>query len=152
MTEKVYYDDNLIYLFSSLKNIEHGLKMNITPELFMSKIIAELLFIDKTIQHFYSDLSNNRNLINREQHLHSLMRLKLRFKLILESILTTDDEHILSFKEEFPKLERALQIHQTDISDIRALITKIEPTKNEKDMISANEMNFLLAPDEEEPV
>lgn len=144
MIENVNYEDNLFYLSRMIDLASKSLLLNLDRSLFYRKRVDDIRFIDRSLQVIFKELSENRYLINRNQYLHTLMKKKKSFLDLLESM----DNQNESAPEETDRidLERFREIHRGDIADIREILSLTDNVDEGQDIISADELNFLMAP------
>ena len=147
MTEKVHYEDNLFYLSLMVKLCEKSRQLDISPVFFHEKNLKDLLFLHQTLQRIYSELTVNKFLINRDQYLFSLLRVKMSYVKVCRDFM---DHAERDNSELWHELKKSLEINDHDIADIRSSITNLDEDEVEKDLISQEEMNFLMAPDSDQ--
>ncbi|MDC7221881.1 MAG: hypothetical protein PQJ59_18265 [Spirochaetales bacterium] len=153
MTENVNYEDNLFYLSRTIDLLDNGVKLNLDRDLFYKKTMELLVFTDETLQSIFADLTENSYLINRNLYLHSLMKKKKKFINTLYRYLKKEKSEWPLDDKDRARLQRALEVHQADIGDIRGTLSLSDDREEDREIISRNEMNFLMAPgllDEEE--
>lgn len=145
MTENTNYEDNLFFLSQIIGQTENACKLNLDQSLFQCKLIDDIIFVDHTMQHIFKNLTENSFLINRNQYLHSLMKKKKRFTDLLNEFLS-DAQRYGGDGATRSTLQRSLEIHISDIQDIREILSLSNKNDEEKDIISTDELNFLMAP------
>jgi hypothetical protein len=146
MTENVNYEDNLYFLSRTIDLLDQGARLNLDRELFYEKILDTLFFTDRILQNIFANLTENNYLINRNIYLHSLMKKKKKFTNILSLYIDREQNEWVLEKEIKSKLQRILEIHLADISDIRKTLSLTDDRGEDREIISQNEMNFLMAP------
>ena len=146
MTENVNYEDNLFFLSQMIGLTEKSVKLKLDNKFFYDKIAEDIRFIDRTLQFIFKDLSENSYLINRNQYLHSLMKKKNHFIILIEALENpVHEENKLTEKDRIAFI-RYREIHSRDIIDIRELLSLSDSREEGKDIISNDELNFLMAP------
>ncbi len=153
MTENVNYEDNLFFISRTIDLLNQGAALNLDRDLFYEKTMEFLLFTDKTLQNIFRDLTENSYLINRNLYLHSLMKKKRKFVDLLSTWMERSRPDWPLTEEHRISLQRALEIHRSDIDDIRNTLSLSDNREEDREIISRDEMNFLMAPgllDEEE--
>jgi hypothetical protein len=146
MNENVNYEDNLFFLSQMIGLAEKSVKLKLDNNFFYSKIVDDIHFIDRTLQFIFKDLSENNYLINRNQYLHSLMKKKNRFISLLESLENPVYENNTLTIEDRVAFTRYREIHRGDIVDIREILSLSDSRDEGRDIISNDELNFLMAP------
>lgn len=145
MKEKVHYEENLFCISMRIKQISQQLNLNIAPEYFSEQIAKEILFLHKTLQLIFEDLTKNSFLINRKQYLYSLLKVKGLYNSMLKSYLENSDL-IIKSQTIMERIHKILEVSGHDIGDIRSILTDEGGNEVDKDLISTEEMNFLMAP------
>ncbi|MFP4362577.1 MAG: hypothetical protein ACLFR1_01780 [Spirochaetia bacterium] len=151
MTQTVHYEDNLFFLSAQIKTIREGLTLDIDENFFIDKVVEDIFFIDATAEQLFSMLREKNHLIHRTDYLRKLMRVSKQFVKLLEDILQ-EELSFASYLGPFSqKFQTAKSIHQSNITEIRTILSKtIRSQKEEEDMVSSEEFNFLLQPNDEE--
>jgi len=145
MNEKVNYEENLFYISMNIKKIQQSFELNISPEYFHERQAEDIIFIFHTLQKILRELTNNNFLINRNQYLYSMLKVQDRYISMLKQFLTIDSQSSLD-RDQFSQLRKALETIENDRSDIRDILNQDEQIEVEKDLISNEELNFLMAP------
>lgn len=144
MKEKVNYEDDLFYVSTMIKSIKKSLALNISLAFFAERQNEDLIFIHHSIQNIYRELSDNNFLINRNSYLHNLLKVKMHFTALLDIYLSP--EHQERHNNELHSQLRSIKEKQeSDQRDIRHILCAQEETV-ESDLISMEELNFLMAP------
>ena len=68
MKSKIHYEDDLFYLNLQMKWLREGLRPQIDADYFQDKFLADLRFVDATLDKVLSTLKENPNLT---QHDHA---------------------------------------------------------------------------------
>lgn len=145
MGERFYYDDNIFYLTEIIKNLRDGLRLDISPRLFLDKTVEDLLFVESALTGLYTSLTKNELLIKRAEHLRRLMQAKILFIEILDFITAGEagiSEKLEPFFERFRNLADEQREHTNEIHKIlsEAAATLAEST----DIVSQEEYRYLL--------
>ncbi len=149
MIKRIQYDDNIFFLMVMIRNLHDAIKLNVNAEYFASKILEDCLFINSIIQKIYTSLMENNNLIHGPTHLHSIMKTKVVYGKLLETILRTKDDYLTVFKPEFSEIKKIAADHLDDILIIKEKLSNLDGRKTDKRVISCDELHFLLSPIEE---
>lgn len=145
MNEKVNYEDTLFYISMKIKNIQKSFLLNISPAYFAERQAEDILFIFHTLQKVLRELADNKFLINRNQYLNSLVRVLMQFTELIRSYLKEEQKELVD-KSILRQIMKIQEMVQNDLSDIRDILNQNEQTEVEKDLISNEELNFLMAP------
>ena len=149
MAKRISYDDNLFFIGEKVRILTDCLDLDIDATIFLDKIVDEILFIENALSSIYQSLMENDLLLERPDHLHSLMRAKGRFAHLLESLARADltfSAHVVPFEGKF-KASAASQ--REDIDDIRTMLTESDETgTSDSALVSEEEFKFLLMEEE----
>ncbi len=149
MPEKIHYDDNIFFMTALIRTLNDAVKLNVDADYFADKVLEDTLFIDTSIQKSYGSLKENTHLIRRNSYLHSIMKLKRAYGRLLEDLLATEGAFAAPFETMRPKLRRIAACHLNDVKDIREGLEDVHSVKFDSDMISYDELNFLMSPMED---
>ena len=150
MSERIHYDDNFFFLTAMIRTLTDAVKLKVDVEFFADKILEDILFIDSTIQRIYESLKKNTRLIRREVYLHSLMKLKKAYGRLLDVVLNADGSFAEAYESVLPQLRRLAAAQITDVRLIREEVGSDETLTINSDMISYDELHYLMKPMEEE--
>lgn len=146
MPEKIRYDDNIYFLTALIRALHDAVRLHVDAEYFADKVLEDTLFIDAAIQKMYSSLRDNARLIRRDSYLHSIMLLKKSYGRLIEDLLTTEGDFARPFEPMRPKLSRMAATHMNEAKAIRETLGSAADGKNEGDVISSDELHFLMSP------
>ena len=146
MPEKIHYDDNVFFMTSMIRSLNDAVKLNVDADYFADKILEDTLFIDTSIQKIYGSVRENGHLIRRDSYLHSIMKLKRSYGRLLEDLLATQGAFAAPFETMRPKLRRIAANHLDDVKQIQDGLTLVEEAKSEGDVITRDELHFLMSP------
>ncbi|MCD6342409.1 MAG: hypothetical protein J7L76_01345 [Spirochaetaceae bacterium] len=149
MAEKIHYDDNIFFMTALIRTLDDAVNLSIDADYFADKVLEDTLFLDTSIQKLYSSLKENTHLIRRDAYLHSIMKLKKAYGRLLENLLSTNGNFDTSFETMRPKIRRIAASHLNDVNEVRKNLNEVEKVKVDNDMISYEELNFLMSPMEE---
>lgn len=154
MTEKIYYDDNIFYLNEIIRTLSDGVRLDIDTELFLDKLVEDILFVESTLTRLFGSLQNNDLFIKRSENLKKLIRTKSLYADLLESIFLGKvpvSKHLMPF---FPKFTDLCEAQRKSINDIQSLLSaSVTAVGENTDTVSQEEYRFLLSEEEnsEEP-
>jgi hypothetical protein len=146
MHEKIHYEDNIYFLTALIRALNDAVHLNVDADYFADKVLEDTLFIDTSIQRIHSSLRENNHLIRRNAYLHSVMKLKRAYGRLLEELLAIDGDFAAPFESMRPKLRRIAAAHFDDVKSIRSELRGADDVKLDSDMISLDELSFLMTP------
>jgi len=149
MPEKIHYEDNIYFLTALIRTLDDAVNLNVDAEYFADKVLEDTLFIDTAIGRIYGSLKDNVHLIRRNAYLHSVMKLKRAFGRLLDDLLAAEGDFAAPFESMRPKLRRIAAGHLNDAKTIRSELRDVREVKLDSDMISYDELNFLMSPIED---
>jgi len=145
VAEKLKYDDNIFYLNEIITTIENAIKLEIDSDLYLDKLVEDILFVETTLARLYNSLIENQLLIRRSEHLRRLLRSKQQFCELLERISdgeTTIGSNLAPF---FPKFQELVSEQRDHIDEIHALLdAHVVATEQSEDMVSQEEFRILM--------
>lgn len=151
MAKMIYYGDNLFLVGEMIRVLKDGLQLEIDPALFSDKIVEDIFFVDTALVKLYESLAASPLLIDRNDHLKSLMRAENLFSDLLQDLI---DERLrlgADIRPLFERFEELISSHRARVEEIRKIIAESEPAVGESgDMISPAEYEFLLIDKESE--
>ncbi len=151
MAEKIHYDDNIFFMTALIRTLDDAVNLSVDADYFAEKVLEDTLFLDTSIQKLYSSLKENTHLISRDAYLHSIMKLKKAYGKLLENLLSTTGNFAAHFETMRPKIRRIAAGHLNDVNEVRKDLNEVKKSKVDNDMISYDELNFLMSPMEESP-
>ena len=145
MAEKLYYDDNIFYLNEIVANLDDAVRLDIDSDLFLDKVVDDIMFVETTLGRLYVSLNENDLLIRRAEHLKRIMRSKHLFAELLENIIAGNSSLGKNLYPFFPKFKELINEQHAHIDEIQRLLSSSadEAVKNE-DMVSQEEFRILL--------
>ena len=150
MPQKVQYDDIIFFLTANTRMISDAVKLGLDADMFAPKILEDTMFIDSGIQKVYASLKGNKRLIRRDTHLHAVMKLKRAYGRLLDDILSPEGPYHDIFESSLPKLRRIAIVHMNDAARIREEIQGSENIQIAGDVISYDELHYLMQSMDEE--
>ena len=146
MEDTIYYDENLFYINDIINTISRGLRLDLEPDLFIDKFVDDILFVEHALSMLYSSLSNNKNLVNKSEHLRRFMRSKRRFSEVLESITESSRGFSLRISPFYAKFRDIAEGQREQLLEMReALYATTTPDELQPDVVSEQEIMFLLS-------
>ena len=150
MASTVNYDDNLFHIMAITRTLRSGLQLDIDAQLYLDRVVEDLLFIDATLERVHEELRDSRYLINRRGHLRQLMRAKRAYSDLLGEILNGQTAFRVELSRIRSKLEAAHDQQQRDIDEIRDDMEQVGGEDDQHTIVSQDEFRFLLQNDEEQ--
>lgn len=149
MKAKIHYEEDLFYLTLLMKGLREGLKLSIDAEYFQDKFLADIRFVDSTLDKILATLRENPNLIRRAEYLYHLVKVEGTFLELLSAVLAQDSdlgEALAPYRNEFLTRQES---HDADIHEIRTLLRLVGPGEEREDVITPDELTLLTRPDED---
>ena len=149
MTSRVNYDDNIFFVHAMVKSLRSGLILDVDPELFKDKVLEDIFFVDSTLMKILSQLRDNPNLIRRAEYLKALLRVENAFLAFLSDILAAEHPLAESLTPFSHKVRACRSSHQTTHTELQSMLHRPEDHAPEEDVVSQEELGFLLQEDED---
>ena len=150
MTARVNYDDNIFFVQTMIKTLRSGLALDIDPELFKDRVLEDIFFIDATLMKILSQLRENPNLIRRSEYLKALLRAENAFLDFLGDVLAAERPLSAGLTPYDYKIRTCRSSHHDARSQIQSMLRAPEESVPEEDVVSQEELGFLLQEEEEE--
>ena len=151
MASKVHYEDNLYFLHAILRTIEAGLRLDIDTAFFRDKVIEDLFFVDESLMRTFTSLTDNEHLINRALHLRSLRRAMEAFCDFLHRFDTDERGARMTGEAYHGRIVSTIHNHEHTIAMIDELLNQEDPAETAPDVVSSEEIGYLLSQDELTP-
>lgn len=149
MTSRVNYDDNIFFVQTMIKTLRSGLALDVDPELFKDKALEDIFFIDSTLMKILAQLRDNPNLIRRSEYLKALLRAENTFLDFLADIIAAERPLAESLSPFSHKVRACRSSHQTTRTEVQNMLHRPEDHAPEEDVVSQEELGFLLQEDED---
>lgn len=145
MAKMIYYGDNLFLVGEMIRVLKDGLQLEIDPGLFSDKIVGDIFFVDECLEKLFDLLQTNSLLIDRNEHLKTLMRSENLFADLLEELTEERFAASAELRSLFGRFKELCSSHRGRVEEIRAVIAETDPSLGDSgDMISPAEYEFLL--------
>ena len=145
MAEKLYYDDNIFYLNEIVSNLDDAVRLDIDSDLFLDKVVDDIMFVESTIGRLYVSLKENDLLIRRAEHLKRIMRSKQLFAELLENITNGDSSLGKKLYPFFSKFRELIDEQHDHTDETRKLLSSsTAAAAQNEDMVSQEEFRILL--------
>ncbi len=141
------YEDNLFFLNVLIKTLKDGMSLDIDKEYFLDKMVEDIFFIDRTLEKIHVSLKENPLLIKRPEYMRQLLRSKKAFASFLQDIVEGKFEFSAHLEPVFQDLHASRAEHLKEISEIQAQLQKAGTISDDQDIVSEEELKFLLEED-----
>ena len=148
MKSKIHYEEDLFFLNLQMKWLREGLQLTIDADYFQDKILADIRFIDATLDKVLSTLKENPNLIRRAEYLYNLVKVEGTFLELLSDVLSGKGEMREALSAYREDLIQRRDSHDADIQEIRTLLRIVSQEDEREDVITMDELALLTRPDE----
>jgi len=148
MAKRIHFEDDIFYLNLLIRTFRDGLELDLDTELFLTRAIDDLGFIDDSLERLLEELSGNERLIERGEQLLNLQESEERFADALSRVLSGRGslaEALLPFSERFGEL-RTKSLRRRALID-GATAFKSD-TADDPYVVSQMELNELLKDDD----
>lgn len=151
MKELIQFSDDIFYLYELIKTISTAVQLNLNSQLFSSKIVQDIQFIQTTLNELQKAISQNSTSRLAISNLRSLLKARSSFKTTLLSITPTTpfiDEALANSQDPnksiFTFLKQCAKEQDNQTDKIIALLNQIDKTDDPSIFISQEEMSLLL--------
>ena len=125
--------------------VQDTLALDAAPGIFLEKTVEDCDFINKCSEILFDSLSNNKQLIERDEQLHNLYEMEVRYSNILFSMLHSS---VAFSVREFPTIEPSLRVlHENStkrLATIDGLLKEAPSSSIESRAVSKDELAALL--------
>ena len=151
MAAQINYEDNLYCLAMSLKNIRISLGLEVDRELFLQKVVNDIIFYDSVLQKLYQSLIQNTFLIRRLELLRLVLLAKKDFIQFLDDINTIDSSFAKDLDAFSNQLLQCRERNNENIHDIQSLLLGPDQgNQQSEDLITSDEYKYLFQQDPEQ--
>jgi hypothetical protein len=153
MGARINYDDNLFYVSCWLKQLRAATSLDIDSDIFLHKIVEDILFIHDVLMKLNLNLQRNEAFIHRLEYLRMLVLTKKEFVHFLEELSSAGTGFAANLTPFHDQFMQCRGIHHQDIQTISAILEQEAGLdKEESDIISSDEYRFLFNPDGESDI
>ncbi|GAB4375485.1 MAG: hypothetical protein Kow009_10790 [Spirochaetales bacterium] len=151
MLHKVNYKTVLDYLFLSIQTLETGILSELDPDLFLDKILEDLLFIDAILSRIFQQLRDNPYLNRRTEYLYALQRTKEEFIRLTTRIVQQGRFLGEPLEPYLATFRTCLSGQMAELNTLRSILeeSRAHSSLFDEEVVSPKEYQFLLAWDEE---
>ena len=144
MNKKVNFEDNIFILMMRIRMIRDIITLDADPELFMGKILDDIIFADHTLGILLVYLQENRRLIELDELVEHFSKLEWQFSLILQELI--DHEGNISVKESPELIEKLSSIRKNSLERRRIADKLGSPGEHisGSPIVSSDELTELL--------
>ncbi len=144
MLQNIVFQDNLYQLTRSIEGVHEGLMLNLHPEYFHKKIMADILFFDTCITRIQSDIQQNSKLSGYIYLMKAIYSCQEKFIGLLDFILQKNTPIADVFNNDMEKLKPIRSRHVSLKNESSEKITKAERSSDSRDIVSVSELSELL--------
>ena len=150
MLQKINYKSTLEFLSLTIHALETGIQLEIDADLFMDKILEDLLFIDSILSRLFHQLRDNPYMNRRIEYLDQLEKTKEKFIHLINRIISGRNFLSEPIELYLPTLQTCLSGQTAEIASLRSLLeeAKTHSLGESEEVISPLEYQFLLELDE----
>lgn len=153
MSARINYDDNLFYVNTWLRQLHSSLNLDMDSDIFLHKIVEDILFIHEVLMKLNSTLMKNAFFINRLEYLRMLVLAKKEFVQFLEELQMNSSAfagNLLPFHGQFSQCRN---VHYADIEEITDILERESGVNQEEsDIISSDEYRYLFKQEDESDI
>jgi len=151
MTRRINYEDDIFSLALQVRCLRDILRLEIDPEFFRERILADITSLDATISRIAQSLRASPSFAGHQEHLKELRRLDQAFCETLGDLVDRRAPfwaHLADRLESIAEMRASREQEAADIG--RTLAGRSAGPDEGEHMVSAEELKILFAPPEEE--
>lgn len=145
MNKRFNFEDNNFILNMRIRMLRDMLILDTDPDLFMEKILDDVVFIDQTLAALLNNLAENHYLIEREEVFYHLIETERQFSELLAE-MSGGSPSISA--EEFPAIREKTGVFRQNSLERRKTIENsvaaVEETTPDTMVVSPSELSELL--------
>ncbi len=149
MPQRIHVQDDLFFLTIMLKALKDGMSLEVDAEIFQAKVVEDLCFLDASIRSIHGFLCQNPRLIDRQDHLHSLLVLENQCQEFLSSLIGGNCAFPDEIAEHGQRLTALREAHRTLTAEMRSDLAEGAEDPSQADIVSQDELSGLLGDDQE---
>ena len=143
MGKMISYGDDLFFIAELARVLKDGLELDLDSATYSEKIGDEILFLDRSLTRIYASLRESPLLIDRPEHLKSLMRTAKLLADLIDGLLHGRLPLCEGLRPLFPKLADVRDEKRRLAQEVQALLAQSDSSES-GDMISPAEYEYLL--------
>ncbi len=145
MAKMINYGDSLFVLSAMVRNVRDALQLEAEASVFFDKLVEDVFFVESALDKFFESLQASPLLIDRNEHLKTLMRAENELGDLLDGLVHERYRLSEEFRPFHSRFNTMIESRRARAAQIKAAIEKSEPLAGENgDMISPAEYEFLL--------
>lgn len=150
MLQKINYKATLEFLSLSIHTLDTGIQLEIDADLFLDKILEDILFTDSCLSRLFHQLRDNPFLNRRLEYLSQLEKTKEKFIRLINRIISKGNFLSEPLGLYLPTLKTCLSGQTAELASLRALLEEVKTHSlgDAEVVISPLEYKFLLELDE----
>lgn len=144
MAKRIHFEDDIFYLNLLIRTLRDGFELDLDVELFLTRYVDDLTFIDNAFETLLSELTENERLIERGEQLLNLLEAEERFAEALGRALAargTVAQGLQPFSERLVELRSRSMRRRSEINGATAFSGD---GVDDADLVSPYELNELL--------
>jgi hypothetical protein len=149
MTRKINYEDDIFTVALQVRCLQDALKLEVDPDLFRERIVADIGWIDSISNRLYQSLRESSLYVRRQEHLKELAKLKRAFTEALDAIIERKAPIAEFLQERMAELRSIREAAVRDIGDIKEILEGTAAPEDQH-IVSAEELKFLMTADEDD--
>jgi hypothetical protein len=145
MAQYIHYQDNIFYITRIVQTVTDAAGIDIDPEYFSERIIADIRYSDQSIRKMRDILSENSRMAERPEYLKLLGLSAAKFAEALASLASGRNELGKALVNQKDELMQIYQAQRMIASEIRDTLSELLDEKNlDVDVVSRDELSELL--------
>lgn len=144
MSKVIHYDDNIFYAALLAKTLRQALALELDPDVYREKVLADLGFLDKVLSRFFGALRDNERLLERGDHFKNLLTVKKLFMELLDAILGGKTPFAQALEGERIALLAMKDRQSLDIGSVHGMMSQRGEAAGDIDVVSQDELSELF--------
>ena len=142
MLYNIAFQDNIYFLLRQIDTLCDALKLDIDERLFSAKILSDVFFFDKVIDRLFEQIYPQSSLQNFIDVLQSLHFCISRYLDLISFVLHKQSHCEISL--DIKEITGVVTKHKEMLKKIEQVIEARNPAELENELVSQNELAFLL--------
>ena len=145
MLQNIVFQDNLYQLARSIENVREGLLLDLAPEYFYKKIVADISFFCACIQQIHAALQKNSRMPDYLPLMKAMYSCQEKYIALLNMVLERKTPIADAFAPDIGQIEELKTQHLALKEESKKSITESEKAGDARDMVSTSELSQLLS-------
>ena len=142
MLYNIAFQDNIYVLLRQIDSLCDGLKLDIDERIFSAKLSSDVVFFDRAITRLFEQIYPQVTLQNFIEVLQCLHFCVSRYLDLINSISSSQTHCKISIT--LKEISNIVAKHKEILKKIEEIIEESDPQKIENELVSKNELAFLL--------